>query len=65
MQVTSFRTVTFTLDQNERETMNDALEIMRKVKNKFLTSEMPKHQEQLETLIKLVHDVIDAKEISE
>ena len=65
MQTTSFRTVTFTLDQNERETMNDALEIMRKVKNKFLTSEMPKHQAQAEELMKLAQDIISSKEITE
>ena len=65
MQTTSYKTVRFTLDDDEMAIMRDSLEIMRKVKNKFLTSDMPAHQKQLEELMKLLSDVVNSKEISE
>ena len=65
MQAKSYKTVQFTLDENEMKIMTDALEIMRKVKNKFLTSDMPTHQKQVEELMFLMNNVISSKEISE
>lgn len=65
MQTKSYRTVQFTLNDNERQTINDALEIMRKVRDKFLTSDMPEHQKQVEEFRKLMWDVVNEKEISE
>lgn len=65
MKATTYKTVQFKLDENERNTMNDALEIMRKVRDKFLTSDMPEHQKQAEEFRKLMWDVLSEKEISE
>lgn len=65
MQTKSYKTVQFILDENERNTIKDALEIMRKVRDKFLTSDMPKHQNQIEEFRKLMWDVLSEKEISE
>ena len=65
MRATSYKTVQFTLDESEKKIMTDALEIMRKVKNKFLTSDMPTHQKHVEELMSLMNNVISSKEISE
>ena len=65
MQATSYKTVMFQLDENERDAVNNTLDILRKVKNKFLTSDMPAHQKLTEELTKLLQDVVGSKEISE
>ena len=65
MKATTYKTVCFKLDDDEKAIMQDAVEIMRKVRNKFLTSDMPKHQEQIDELMKLMQDVVLEKEINE
>ncbi len=65
MQTKSYMTVQFALDENEKEIMKSALEIMRKFREKFLTSNMPEHDKQLAECLSLLYDIIHEEEISE
>lgn len=65
MKLNSYTTVQITLDESEKETMEQAYEIMRKIKNVFLTSKLPEHQKQLEDALSILADICHGKEISE
>lgn len=65
MRTNSYKTVRFELDETEKATMDEAWKIMRKVKEKFLTSKMEVHKEQMDNFMKLLNDVVQGKEISE
>ena len=65
MKISSYKTVRFDLDEEEKAIMNDAWEIMKKVREKFITNGMETHQEQMHDLMKLLSDVVQGKEIKE
>lgn len=65
MKIKSFVTVQFSLDESEKNTMENALEIMRKFREKFLTSGMPEHEKQIAECRDLLWNIVNGKEISE
>ncbi|SDW45957.1 hypothetical protein SAMN05216391_10877 [Lachnospiraceae bacterium KHCPX20] len=65
MQMQSWVTVQFDLEEEEKEILNNAMEIMRKIKTGFLTRNMSEHQELMKKSMHLISDIVQGKEISE
>lgn len=65
MKAVTLKVVKFTLDDNEIRKLEDAYEIIKKVKDKLFTSHLEKDMEKANVCLALIKDVIEGNEIGD
>ena len=63
MKATTIKAVKFELNDAEKDTMYDAIEIIIKARNKTVTEHMDSEKEKIEMCLQLIKDITDGKEI--